>query len=74
MAKAFARGRPVAPLLLSAQERAYLEQQVRRQRVARSLSERVARFCDVQTAYPASRSAPSLACTSIPWASGGDAS
>jgi transposase len=33
-------GRPIAPLALSAQERAYLERQVRRQRVARSLSER----------------------------------
>jgi hypothetical protein len=40
MAKAFARGRPIAPLGLSAQERAYLERQVRRHRVARSLSER----------------------------------
>jgi DNA-binding CsgD family transcriptional regulator len=34
------RGRPIAPLVLSAQERAYLERQVRRHRVARSLSER----------------------------------
>jgi len=33
-------GRPIAPLVLSAQERAYLEQQVRRHRVARSMSER----------------------------------
>ena len=40
MAKACARGRPIAPLVLSAQERAYLERQVRRHRVARSLSER----------------------------------
>ena len=40
MAKAFARGRPIAPLVLSAQERVYLERQVRRHRVARSLSER----------------------------------
>ena len=40
MAKAFARGRPIAPLMLSAQERVYLERQVRRHRVARSLSER----------------------------------
>ena len=31
---------PVVPLVLSAQERAYLERQVRRRRVARSLSER----------------------------------
>ena len=40
MAKAFAKGRPIAPLVLSAQERVYLERQVRRHRVARSLSER----------------------------------
>ncbi len=35
-----AAGRPIAPLILSAAERAYLERQVRRHRVARSLSER----------------------------------
>src|SRR5580658_3433261 len=40
MANAVMRGRPIAPLVLSAQERAYLERQVRRHRVARSLSER----------------------------------
>ena len=40
MANAGMRGRPIAPLVLSAQERAYLERQVRRHRVARSLSER----------------------------------
>lgn len=34
------RGRPIAPLILSSDERAYLERQVRRHRVARSLSER----------------------------------
>ena len=33
-------GRPIAPLLLSSDERAYLERQVRRRGVARSLSER----------------------------------
>lgn len=33
-------GRPIAPLVLSAEERGYLERQVRRHRVARSLSER----------------------------------
>jgi hypothetical protein len=38
MANAGVRGRPIAPLMLSAQERTYLERQVRRQRVARSLS------------------------------------
>ena len=40
MAKSFATGRPIKPLVLKAQERAYLERQVRRHRVARSLSER----------------------------------
>jgi DNA-binding CsgD family transcriptional regulator len=40
MANARAKGRPIAPLELSAEERAYLERQVRRHRVARSLSER----------------------------------
>ena len=33
-------GKPIAPLNLSADERAYLERQVRRHRVARSLSDR----------------------------------
>jgi hypothetical protein len=40
VANARVRGRPIAPLVLSAQERAYLERQVRRHRVARSFSER----------------------------------
>src|SRR3981081_1841597 len=40
MANAGMRGRPVARLVLSAQERTYLERQVRRHRAARSLSER----------------------------------
>src|SRR5258705_2068501 len=40
MANAGMRGRPVARLVLSAQERSYLERQVRRHPVARSLSER----------------------------------
>ena len=35
-----ATGRPTAPLILTSEERAYLERQVRRRRVARSLSER----------------------------------
>src|SRR5262249_10033107 len=40
MANAHVKGRPVARLVLSAEERTYLERQVRRHRVARSLSER----------------------------------
>ena len=35
-----AKGRPIALLKLSAEERAYLQRKVRRHRVARSLSER----------------------------------
>lgn len=38
MANARAKGRPIAALELSAEERAYLERQVRRHRVARSLA------------------------------------
>ena len=37
MANARVRGRPIAQLVLSAQERAYLERQVHRHRIARSL-------------------------------------
>jgi transposase len=40
MANGFGRGRPVEPLVLSAEERSYLERQVRRHRATRSLSER----------------------------------
>lgn len=40
MANAGLKGRPIAPLVLSTLERASLERQVRRHRVARSLSER----------------------------------
>src|SRR5262245_36937080 len=40
MAKTRAKGRPIASLELSAEERTYLERQVRRHRVARSLAER----------------------------------
>ena len=35
-----ARGRRTAPLVLEADEREYLERQVRRRRIARSMSER----------------------------------
>ena len=40
MANRFAKGRPVEALILTAEERGYLERQVRRHRVTRSLSER----------------------------------
>jgi hypothetical protein len=38
VANAGGKGRPIAPLVLSPQERAYLERQVRRHRAARLLS------------------------------------
>jgi len=40
MANVRGKGRPIEPLAVTTQERAYLERQVRRHRVARSLSER----------------------------------
>lgn len=40
MANRFARGRPMVALVSSADERSYLERQIRRQRVARSFTER----------------------------------
>lgn len=40
MANAFSKGRPIEPLVVTAEERGYLERQVRRHRVSRSLSER----------------------------------
>jgi FixJ family two-component response regulator len=40
VANAGVRGRPIEPLVLSAQERTYLERQVPGHRVTRSLSER----------------------------------
>lgn len=40
MSNAFAKGRPIEPLVVTADERVYLERQVRRHRVTRSLSER----------------------------------
>ena len=63
MAKAGVRGRPIAPLILTAQERAYLERQVRRHRVARSLSERC-------RAWRARMSLPNSASTNTQLASG----
>jgi hypothetical protein len=50
MAKAGVRGRPIAPLVLSARERDYLERQVRRRRVAGRYLSDAASFCDVQGA------------------------
>ena len=71
MANAGVRGRPIAPLVLSTQERAYLERQVRRHRVARSLSERCRVILhDVRTACQASPWLPNSVSTNTPLASG----
>ena len=55
MANAGMKGRPIAPLMLTEHERTYLERQVRRHRVARSLSERcraILRCADVLASKP----------------------
>ena len=74
MVSAFARGRPIAPLVLSAQERSIWSGKC----VATVLPDRcpsaVASFCDVQTDYPASPSPLSLASMNTQSASGVDAS
>ena len=73
MAKAFARGRPIAPLVLSAQEGSDRSGKC----VATVLPDRrlsaVASFCDVQTDRPASPSPLSLASMNTRLASGVDA-
>ena len=71
MAKA-SRGRPIARLVLSARSGPiWSGKSVAIVSPDRCPSD-VASSCDVRTAYPASRS-PSLVCTSIRLASGGDA-
>src|SRR5262249_13787725 len=70
MANACARGRPVAALVLSAQERTYLETQVRRHRVARSLSERCRVILRCADGWRARTWLPSSASTSTRLASG----
>jgi hypothetical protein len=67
-------GRPIAPLVLSSEERDYLERQVRRHRLARSLSDRCELFSDALMACPARLLEASLAFTNIQWANGGGAS
>ena len=70
MANARVRGRPIALLVLSAQERAYLERQVRRHRVARSLSERCRVILRCADGVAARMSLPSSAFTNTQLASG----
>lgn len=70
MANAGARGRAIAPLVLSGQERAYLERQIRRHRVARSLSERCRIIRDVRTVWRARMLPWSSASTNTQLASG----
>lgn len=60
MANAGERGRPIAPLALSQQGRAYLERQVRRHRVARSLSERCRAILRCADGLPSKSVAPEL--------------
>src|SRR6185312_12294135 len=60
MARAPAKGRPIARLELSAEERAYLERQVRRHRVARSLSERCRVILRCADGLPSKSGAASL--------------
>jgi hypothetical protein len=66
VANAGVRGRPIAPLVLSAQERTYLERQVRRHRVARPLSERCRA---ILTACQANLWLPNSVSTNTPLAS-----
>ncbi len=70
MANAGMRGRPIALLVLSPQERAYLERQVRRHRVADRHLSGAARSCDVQMICQASLWLPNLASMNTPLASG----
>jgi hypothetical protein len=70
MANACARGRPIAPLVLSAQERTYLERQVRRHRVPGRYLSDAASFCDARTAWRARTWLPSSASTNTRLASG----
>jgi hypothetical protein len=68
VANAGVRGRPIEPLVLSPQERAYLERQVRRH-PGRYLSG-AARSYGVQMACQASLWLPNLASMNTPLASG----
>ena len=55
MAKAVVRGRPIAPLVLSQQERTYLERQVRRHRVARLYKAKRTKLAEAAQAKRAAR-------------------
>lgn len=70
MANTGERGRPIAPLVLSAQERTYLERQVRRHRVPGRYLSDAARSCDAQMDCQASLWLPNSASTNTPLASG----
>ena len=69
MANAGVRGRPIAPLVLSPQERAYLERLVFIALPNRYLSA-AARSCGVRMACQASPWLPNSASTNTPLASG----
>ncbi len=63
-------GRPTAPVVLSSDERQYLERQVRRRRLARSMSERCRIILRCADGIPSKAVATELVCMSIPWGSG----
>ncbi len=65
------RGRPLPPLSLSAEERAYLERQVRRHRAARSFRIAAVSSFVARTALRTRKSGRNLAFMSIRWANGG---
>ena len=70
MANTGMRGRQITPLVLSTQERAYLERQVRGRRVARSLSERCRIILRCADGLRARMWLPSWATTNTQLASG----
>ena len=70
MANAGMRGRSVVRLVLSAQERSYLERQVRRHRVADRCLSGAASFCDARTVCRARMWRLNSACANTPLASG----
>ncbi len=68
-----ATGRPTAPLVLDPEEREYLERQVRRRRVARSMSERCRIVLRCADRIASKVVAAELGCTSTRSASGAGA-
>ena len=67
-------GRPMAVLVLSDEEQSYLERQVRRRRVARSISDRCRMILHCADGLTNKAGQPNSACTSTRSASGAAAS